>query len=84
MLRRPATAITLTTEDIAIYEDSRAREALMREQEAQAQAQNARNGKIQNQDPKAALKGQYADSRRPSEPKTAAERLGLVGGTSRG
>jgi hypothetical protein len=56
----------------------------MREQEAQAQAQNARNGKIQNQDPKAALKGQYADSRRPSEPKTAAERLGLVGGTSRG
>ncbi|RKF59334.1 hypothetical protein GcC1_176015 [Golovinomyces cichoracearum] len=33
MLRRKPTAITLTTEDIAIYEDARAREAAERKHE---------------------------------------------------
>ncbi|TVY29975.1 hypothetical protein LHYA1_G001305 [Lachnellula hyalina] len=32
MLRRKPTAITLTTEDVAIYEDARAREALLRDE----------------------------------------------------
>ena len=47
MLRRKPTAITLTTEDIAIYEDARAAEALQREQaahQAHLQAQAQRQG----------------------------------------
>jgi len=41
MLRRKPTALTLTTEDIAIYEDARAREALEREQREIMEAQQA-------------------------------------------
>lgn len=48
MLRRPATTLHITSEDVAAYEDRRAREALVAAQqariaaaEAQAQAQAA-------------------------------------------
>ncbi|TQS39382.1 hypothetical protein Golomagni_00099 [Golovinomyces magnicellulatus] len=39
MLRRKPTAITLTTEDIAIYEDARAREAAERQHEELQESQ---------------------------------------------
>lgn len=86
MLRRHPTKITLTTEDIAIYEDARAREAHLREQhlaaQAQAQDQNTPNGngKMQNNNPNGGV-----HFRNPGEQqKTRAERLGLMGGSSRG
>jgi hypothetical protein len=77
MLRRTPTAITLTTEDIAIYEDARAREALIREQ---ALAQSTPNAKMQNKDPNGGLKN--GDMYANGQVKTRAERLGL-GGPSR-
>ncbi len=81
MLRRKPTAIALTTEDIAIYEDARMREALLREQAAQAQVANG-NGKTQNKNPNADFRG-YAQDFRNGE-KTRADRLGLrSGGSSR-
>lgn len=84
MLRRHPTKITLTTEDIAIYEDARAKEAQLREQQlaAQAQDQNTPNGtgKLQNNNPNGGV-----HFRNPGEQqKTRAERLGLTGGNSRG
>ncbi|KAF3806712.1 hypothetical protein GCG54_00000078 [Colletotrichum gloeosporioides] len=39
MLRRPATTLSITAEDIAAYEDRRAREAMLRERQALIQAQ---------------------------------------------
>jgi hypothetical protein len=91
MLRRPPTAITLTTEDIAIYEDARAREELQQEQaaalEAQAQAQQLSTPqKNQNQhprDPSDELRPLPGDRAKP-QVRTREERLGLVGGSSRG
>jgi len=79
MLRRPPTAITLTTEDVAIYEDARAREAHL-EQLAQQQTSN----KNQNRDPNNELRPHQG---RTPQVKTRDERLGLgVGGqgSSRG
>jgi hypothetical protein len=79
MLRRKPTAITLTTEDVAIYEDARAREALMREQALQAQVaaqqqQDASQQRNQNfRDPGA----------RAVQVKTREERLGIQGGRAR-
>jgi hypothetical protein len=91
MLRRPPTAITLTTEDVAIYEDNRAREAQQEEQavlEAQAIAQ-ARQGtpqKNQNvRDPSDELRPLPADRVRAPQVKSREERLGIgAGGSSRG
>lgn len=82
MLRRPPTAITLTTEDIAIYEDTRTREALQREQLAlqkQTQQQQSTPQKNQNlRDPN----DQRQDRARGAQVKTREERLGLGGGAS--
>ena len=41
MLRRPATTLTITSEDVAAYEDRRAREALMEVQQARMEAAQA-------------------------------------------
>ncbi|RSL70942.1 hypothetical protein CEP53_001695 [Fusarium sp. AF-6] len=38
MLRRPATTLTITSEDVAAYEDRRAREALVAAQQARRAA----------------------------------------------
>ncbi|KAF4636684.1 hypothetical protein G7Y89_g1402 [Cudoniella acicularis] len=81
MLRRKPTAITLTTEDIAIYEDARAREALLREQsrhqaqQAQEHSQN-QNPNLGFRDPSDELRGGRNGLGRE---KTREERLGLAG-----
>ncbi len=83
MLRRKPTAITLTAEDIAIYEDARAREAQLREEKARVQA-------LQQTTPDQASRGQNRDPQgqdraRAPQVKTREERLGLGnGGGSRG
>lgn len=88
MLRRKPTAITLTTEDVAIYEDTRAREAMAREQVArQAQMQSLKGTPTQqknsqNRDPKEELKPLSGDRVRAAQVKTREERLG-IGGSSR-
>ncbi|TVY51264.1 hypothetical protein LCER1_G006651 [Lachnellula cervina] len=88
MLRRKPTAITLTTEDVAIYEDARAREAMLREQHAQAQAQALRQNQNQNvRDPNGELRPVQGDrAKQQQQVKSREERLGLVGGggSSRG
>lgn len=89
MLRRKPTTITLTTEDIAIYEDARAREAQLREQaalEAQMQQQQGTslNQKSQNRDPNDELRPLPGDKSRAPPIKTREERLGIAGGSSRG
>ncbi|KAE8451046.1 hypothetical protein EG329_004718 [Mollisiaceae sp. DMI_Dod_QoI] len=89
MLRRKPTAITLTTEDIAIYEDARAREAQLREQaahEARMQEQQGMpmNQKSQNRDPNDELRPLPGDRARATQVKTREERLGIAGGSSRG
>lgn len=86
MLRRKPTAITLTTEDIAIYEDARTQEAEEREQaarEARMQEQQGINmgHKSQNRDPNDELRP-HPGARAPV--KTREERLGLAGQSSRG
>lgn len=82
MLRRKPTLITLTTEDVAIYEDARTREALAREQAA-LQAQQITPQKInQNRDPNDELRPLPGDRARGAQIKTREERLGL-GGSSR-
>lgn len=85
MLRRKPTAITLTTEDVAIYEDARAREALQREQAAlQAQQNITPQQKNQNRDPNDELRPLPGDRARGAQVKTREERLGLgMGGSSR-
>ena len=94
MLRRPPTAITLTTEDVAIYEDNRAREALLAEQaaaleaaQAKALAQTRQSTPQKNQnvrDPNHELRPLPPDRARPPQ-KSREERLGLgTGGSSRG
>jgi hypothetical protein len=88
MLRRTPTAITLTTEDVAIYEDARAREAHQREQLAlQAQAlaqQQVTPQKNQNlREPNDELRPVPGDRPRAPQVKTRDERLGIgVGGSS--
>jgi len=82
MLRRRPTAITLTTEDVAIYEDARAREAQLRDQSVmQAEQQKTPNGKVQNTHPNGSLKNPGFGA---PQIKTREERLGLGGGSSRG
>jgi len=85
MLRRKPTAITLTTEDVAMYEDARAREALQREQAAlQAEQQNITpQQRNQNRDPNDELRPLPGDRARGAQVKTREERLGLGGGSSR-
>jgi len=84
MLRRKPTSITLTTEDVAIYEDSRARENHLREQavlQAQMQAQGTPQKKTQNiRDPNDELRPLPGDRARAQHVKTRDERLGLMGG----
>jgi hypothetical protein len=84
MLRRKPTSITLTTEDVAIYEDSRARENHLREQavlQAQMQAQGTPQKKNQNiRDPNDELRPLPGDRARAQHVKTRDERLGLMGG----
>ncbi|KAH8592101.1 hypothetical protein B0O99DRAFT_689883 [Bisporella sp. PMI_857] len=75
MLRRPPTAITLTTEDIANYEDARAREAQQAEQAAQQQTPNKR------ENPNDELRPHHADRARGAQVKTREERLGIQGGS---
>jgi hypothetical protein len=85
MLRRKPTAITLTTEDVAMYEDARAREAMQREQAAlQAQQNVIPQQKNQNRDPNDELRPLPGDRGRGGQVKTREERLGLgMGGSSR-
>jgi hypothetical protein len=84
MLRRKPTTITLTTEDVAIYEDTRARENRQREQaalQAQIQAQGTSQNKNQNiRDPSDELRPLPGDRARAQQVKTREERLGLMGG----
>jgi Anaphase-promoting complex APC subunit CDC26 len=84
MLRRKPTSITLTTEDVAIYEDTRARENQMREQAAllaQMQAQGTAQNKNQNiRDPNDELRPLPGERARAQQVKTRDERLGLMGG----
>jgi hypothetical protein len=84
MLRRKPTAITLTTEDVAIYEDTRARENAQREQaalQAQMQAQGTPQNKSHNiRDPNDELRPLPGDRVRAQQVKTREERLGLMGG----
>jgi hypothetical protein len=84
MLRRKPTSITLTTEDVAIYEDTRARENHQREQadlQAQMQAQGTPQNKNQNiRDPNDELRPLPGDRARAQQVKTREERLGLMGG----
>jgi hypothetical protein len=88
MLRRKPTAISVTAEDIASYEDRQAREALLQAQlqaqahlaaQQQAQTQAVRDGVVtpqrsQNNDPK------LTEDLREKRGKTREERLGLVAG----
>lgn len=84
MLRRKPTAITLTTEDVAMYEDARAREALQREQAAlQAQQNVTTQQKKEDRDPNDELRPLPGDRARGMQVKTREERLGLGGGSSR-
>jgi hypothetical protein len=85
MLRRRPTAITLTTEDVARYEDERAREALQREQAALQARQNVtpQQKNNQNRDPNDELRPLPGDRARGAQVKTREERLGLGGGSSR-
>lgn len=79
MLRRHPTAITLTTEDIAIYEDARAREALLREQQRhQAQMQAQAQHQNQNQSLRDPASERLAAQRNGQREKTRDERLGLT------
>ncbi|PMD20955.1 hypothetical protein NA56DRAFT_704195 [Hyaloscypha hepaticicola] len=88
MLRRKPTTITLTTEDVAIYEDTRARENHMREQaalQAQMQAQGTPQNKNQNiRDPNDELRPLPGDRARAQQAKSREERLGLMGGVQTG
>lgn len=95
MLRRNPTRITLTTEDITLYEENRHREAMEREEQAllaqqQQQQQNssspnqARRGTNQNRDDS---KPVLSDKARILGTRTREERLGLGiagAGSSRG
>ncbi|VUC35773.1 unnamed protein product [Clonostachys rosea] len=44
MLRRPATSLTITSEDVAAYEDRRNREAMAHEHQRQQQQQQGGDG----------------------------------------
>ncbi|KAH8813176.1 hypothetical protein F5884DRAFT_832721 [Xylogone sp. PMI_703] len=84
MLRRKPTALTLTTEDIAIYEDSRAAEMLQREADAKAQAHAYAQAQLQrgsdknlNGDPSKELR--QHDKQRTATPRTREDRLGISG-----
>ncbi|KAK2625556.1 hypothetical protein QTJ16_004868 [Diplocarpon rosae] len=91
MLRRKPTAINLTTEDIASYEDAR-RESLEKEHAAsQAEMHAQRGSAFQQQetqnmrDPNDELRPLPGDRTRGHQAKTREERLGLGnGGGSRG
>ncbi|KAL2063496.1 hypothetical protein VTL71DRAFT_5301 [Oculimacula yallundae] len=95
MLRRKPTAITLTTEDIAIYEDARAREAQEQEEAAYEAEMRAQYGTPQRQqsqnvrDPNDELRPLPGDRARAQQQerqvKTREERLGLgIGGGNGG
>jgi len=85
MLRRKPTAINLTSEDLASYEDRQAREALAQAeaaaiahaniQRAQMTAMN-RGEQGQNKDPNSELTPNRAED---SKVKNRAERIGLAG-----
>jgi len=85
MLRRKPTAITLTTEDIAIYEDTRQHEAELASAaaaaaaatEAHGQRQGTPGHKTQNKDPNDELRPLPGDKLRAA--RTREERLGLGG-----
>lgn len=84
MLRRKPTAITLTTEDIATYEDRRAHEAQQQQQAAMEAEMRAQHGipfqqqKSQNlRDPNDELRPLPGDRARTQQVKTREERLGL-------
>ena len=85
MIRRKPTAITLTTEDVAMYEDARAREALQHEEDALQEQQNVtpQQKGSQNRDPNDELRPLPGDRARGGQIKTREERLGLAGGSSR-
>ncbi|KAI8684933.1 hypothetical protein NW754_001868 [Fusarium falciforme] len=58
MLRRPATTLTITSEDVAAYEDRRAREALVAAQQARrAAAVAAAQAQAQQQQQEADMEG---------------------------
>ncbi|KAG9247022.1 hypothetical protein BJ878DRAFT_539716 [Calycina marina] len=80
MLRRLPTSIILTTEDVAMYEDNRLREAMHEEAAAKAQRELVQQQMTPNQ-------GQNKDPNNPGRQmgapaKTREERLGI--GLSRG
>ena len=78
MLRRPPTNITLTQEDIAAYEDARAREAAeaarARGEEPVKTSATARNGPVDPNDELRPLPGEKARIVRTRE-----ERIGITG-----
>lgn len=81
MLRRKPTAITLTSEDIASYEDRQAAAAAQAEAALQAEMQRAKNQqgqKGQNVNPNDGLRLLPGVDNR-ARPKTREERLGLGG-----
>lgn len=91
MLRRKPTAITLTTEDVAIYEDARLREAAQKEAEeaalyaARQQQQQGMPQRNQNaRDPGDELRPLPGDRARGGQVKTREERLGLGVGIGNG
>lgn len=57
MLRRPATTLTITSEDVAAYEDRRAREALVAAQQARRAAAVAAAQAQQQQQEEADMEG---------------------------
>ncbi|RDW73183.1 hypothetical protein BP6252_07090 [Coleophoma cylindrospora] len=69
MLRRKPTALTLTTEDIAIYEDKRAKEAA--EAAQQALGQHFEGSQLD-------LKGRPGADKTQGQVRTREERLGLA------
>lgn len=77
MLRRPATTLTITAEDVAAYEDRRAREAL-------AAAQQARLAEQQQQQQQAGMEGVHHDARREAEAQARRARDERIGVTRRG
>ena len=76
MLRRPPTAIQLTAEDLAIYEDARVEAAAAAQQSAASRAkqENKSDGKV---DPNDELKPLPGDRVRGQGARTREERIGV-------
>lgn len=92
MLRRKPTQITLTTEDIASYEDRQAQRAALAEAKLQAEMQAQMQAQLQARQAGAQITPQRGQNKDPNDElrplpvekrKTRDERLGLGGGSGR-